>query len=203
MVQNYIQFPQNQNQFRVLRPNIKKIHLKNLSTITGIVFLISVILLMLHLSVGLDIFLLVFEAFDITINPSMVLLSAVVGILTISALLMLGNYLAARNLRYELYQDKLIIYRNALLVFVNSKEVPYQNIVKISYNNNGIFNSLFNSGTIVLELTGMGENKVELQFVDNIQQTTQYIQNLIREYMNIQQAQFTENYKIDNILNRM
>src|SRR3989338_10847563 len=203
MVQNYIQFPQNKNQFRVLRPNIKKIHLKNLSTITGIVFLISIILLMLHLSVGLDVFLLVFEAFGITVNPSKVLLSAIVGILAVSALLMLGNYLAARNLRYELYQDKLIIYKNALLVFVNSKEIPYQNIVKISYNNNGIFNSLFNSGTIVLELTGMGENKVELQFVDNIQQTTQYIQNLIREYMNIQQAQFTENYKIGNILNRM
>ena len=203
MVQNYIQFPQNQNQFRVLRPNIKKIHLKNLSTITGIVFLISIILLMLHLSVGLDVFLLVFEAFGITVNPSKVLLSAIVGILAVSALLMLGNYLAARNLRYELYQDKLIIYKNALLVLVDSKEIPYQNIVKISYNNNGIFNSLFNSGTIVLELTGMGENKVELQFVDNIQQTAQYMQNLIREYMNIQQAQFTENYKIGNILNRI
>ena len=203
MVQNYIQFPQSQNQFRVLRPNIKKIHLKNLSTIASAVFLISIILLTLHFFIGLDIFLLVFEAFNITINPFVVLISAIIGIFAISMSLLLGNYLVARNLRYEFYKDKLIVYKNALLVFVNSKEIPYQNIAKTSYNNNGIFNSFFNSGTIVLELTGMRENKVELQFIDNVEQTMQYIQNLIMESMYLQQQRFMDKNKISNILDKM
>ena len=107
------------------------------------------------------------------------------------------------NLRYEFYKDKLIVYKNALLVFVNSKEIPYQNIAKTSYNNNGIFNSLFNSGTIVLELTGMRENKVELQFIDNVEQTMQYIQNLIMESMHLQQQRFMDKNKISNILDKM
>ena len=92
---------------------------------------------------------------------------------------------------------------NALLVLINSSEIPYQNVIRISYNNNGIFNSIFDSGTIVLELSGMKENKVELEFIDNVEQITQYIQNIIRKFRSIQQAQFSENYRIGNILNRL
>src|SRR3989344_424189 len=119
-----------------------------------------------------------------------------------SIFLLLGNYLAARNLRYEFYQNKLIAYETAFLLFINSKEVPYQNIVRVSYNNDGIFNTIFNSGTIVLELSGMKENNIRIEFIDDPQQIVQYMQKLIRESMYVQQAQFIENSKIDNIINR-
>ena len=203
MVQNYIQYPQNQsNQFQTLKPNIKKIFLKNLFTVAGAILLIAIILLVVHFVVGLGIFMAIFETFGINIKPFTIFLYSFSVIIGISIFLLLGNYLVTGNLRYEFYQNKLIAYENALLVFINSKDIPYQNIVRVSYNNDGFFNTIFNSGTIVLELTGMKENKIELEFIDDIERTVQYIQNLIRESISTQQAQFTENYRIGNILNR-
>lgn len=204
MVQTYVKYQQDQNnQFRVLNPNIKKIYLKNLFTVAGAVFLIAGFLLMLHLTIGLDVFLFVFEVFNIEIDPLPLLLFAILGVVSISIFLLLGNFLVAKNTRYEFYQNRLILYKNTLLVFTETKEILYQNIIKITYNKDGIFNSLFNSGTIILELTAMKEGKAELEFIDNIEQTVQYIQKIITEFRNIQQAQFAENYKIGNILNKL
>ncbi len=203
MEQTYNQFPQKQTaQFQTLKPNIRKIFFKNLFSIAGAVALIITILLIFNWLVGLDIFLITFETLGIDFDSYTILLYFIVVIIVISISLLLGNYLIARRLRYEFYQNKLIVYTNAFLIFINSKEIPYQNIVKISYSNNGIFNRLFGYGTIILDISGMKEDKIELEFVDNVEQTVQYIQNLMRGFMYAQQAQFTENYKIGNILNR-
>jgi hypothetical protein len=201
MVQTNTHYPQ-QAQFQTLKPNIKKIFFKNLFSIAGSVALIIGILLVFNWLVGLDIFLVTFEAVGIDIDSYAILLYLILVIVMVSIFLLLGNYLVARNLRYEFHQNKIIVYTNAFLVFINSKEIPYQNIVKISYSYNGIFNKLFDYGTIILDISGMKEDKIQLEFIDNVEQTVQYIQNLMRGFMYTQQAQFTENYKIDNILNR-
>lgn len=204
MVQDYVQYQQDQNkQFRVLKPNIKKIYLKSLFTVGGAVLLMAGFLLMLHLTIGLDIFLFVFEIFEIEIDPPAMLLYASLGVVSISIFLLLANYLVARNTRYEFYQNRLEIHQVIFLVFIVTNEILYQNIVKITYNRDGIFNSLFNSGTIILELTAMKEGKSELEFIDNVEQTAQYIQKIITQFRYIKQAQFAENYKIENILNKL
>jgi len=124
MVQNYIQYPQNQsNQFQALKPNIKKVFLKNLFTVAGGILSLVIILLVLHFSVGLDVFISIFETFDINIKPFTIFLYFFLVIIGISIFLLLGNYLVMGNLRYEFYQNKLITYENAFLVFTNPK--PY------------------------------------------------------------------------------
>ena len=53
-----------------------------------------------------------------------------------------------------------------------------------------------------LELSGMKESKVELEFIDNVEQTVKYIQSIIQNFRNIQQAQFAEKYKIGKIFDK-
>mgnify|MGYP001594999124 CR=1 FL=1 len=202
MIQNYPQYTQN-IQFQTLKPNIKKILLKNLFKIISAVLLIVALFLLVHWQVGFDVFLVAFEVFGIKINQPSILIYLILSIVGVAMLLFLSNYLAASNLRYEFYQNRLIAYENSFLVLIKSIEVPYQNIVKVSYHYNGIFNRILNSGTIILELTGMKEDKIEMHFVDNVQQIVQFIENMRRRFMFAQQAQSTENYRVGKIINRL
>ncbi|MBI3027050.1 hypothetical protein HYY70_02965 [Candidatus Woesearchaeota archaeon] len=201
-MQDYVEFTPRKAEVKVLKPNIKKVFLKNLIGVVSFLLLASVILVIFNSLVGLDIFFVIFEVFGIAISQSALLGYMILIILAISALLLGLSYLANANLRYEFYQDKLILYENNLLVFVNSAEIPYKNIVKISYDNSGVFNKIFNSGAVILDTSGIKSNTIKLNFIDNAEQTAQYIHSLISEFASIQQAVFTENYKIGKIVDK-
>ena len=202
MVQNYIEFPQNQKVILTIKPNVSKIFLKNLIGISGVLLLVIVILWIVNLQVGLGVFLDVLKVFGLAIDPSSVLYYSIMFALGVSCLLLIGNYLANAKLRYEFYQNKLVAYLNSILVLTYSKEIPYTNISRVLFNNKGILNSILNSGTIILEMSGTGNERMELKFIDNVENVVQSIQNAIKEFASIQQAQFTENYRIDRIMNR-
>ena len=160
------------------------------------------ILWIINLQVGLGIFLDVLKVLGFVIEPSSVLYYSVLFVLAVTCLLLLGNYMANAKLRYEFYQNKLVAHLNSALVLSNSREIPYANITRVLFNNKGTFNSMFNSGTIVLEMSGTENEKMELKFIDNVENAVQSIQNAIKEFASVQQAQFTENYRIDRIMNR-
>jgi len=202
MVQPYIKYPQEKKKFQTLKPNIKKIFLKNVFKVISAVLLIIIFLFSVNYIFGSDVFLVPFESFDIEVNPTKAILYPIFTVLVITIFLLLSNYAVTRNVRYELYNNKLILYKNMILILTKPKEIPFQNIVKISYNTNDIFDKIFNSGTIVLELSGMKESKVELEFIDNVEQTVKYIQSIIQNFRNIQQAQFAEKYKIGKIFDK-
>ena len=202
MVKNYIEFQQSRNVLLTIKPNVNKIFLKNFLNILGITLLVSGILWIINLEVGLQVFLDVLKALGISIDPSSILFYSVMAVLAVSCLLLIGNYLANVNIKYEFYQNKLIAYLNSILVFTNSKNIPYADITRVLFNNKGIFNSMLNSGTIILEMSGTGNERMELKFIDNVENVVQSIQNAIKEFASIQQAQFTENYTIDRIMNR-
>lgn len=200
MVQEYIKYKQDKGKFQTLHPKIEKIILKNTFTIIGVVLLIIIILLILHPIVRLDVFLLPLESFGITVDPQDILLYGLLGVLAIIVFLLGGNYLVLRNVKYELYQDKLILYKNSFLFFIKSTEIPYSNIVKVLYNNDGIFNKIFNSGTVVLDLSGMKEDKIEMQFIDNVEENVKYIQEVIHKFQSLKQSEYTQNYRIARVL---
>jgi uncharacterized membrane protein YdbT with pleckstrin-like domain len=178
-----MQYQENQNkQFQIIRPNIKKIYLRNLFSIIGAVLLIIILLWITNILVGLDVFLVPFETFGDAPTQFEILFYPTLVIVGIILYLLIGNYLVNINVRYEFHEDKIIAYENVLLVFINSKEIPYQNIVRVSYNNNSIFNKIFNSGTIVLELSGMKEDKIKIEFIDNAKEIIQDIQNRICKF---------------------
>ena len=158
------------------------------------------ILALLDKTAGLGTFLEIFSAFGITVSPSKVLLYFVIAVVSASFFILIISYFAAKNIRYEFYKNKMIAYQSSLLVLVNSKEIPYQNIARVSYSKQGFMNNIFDSGTIAMQLSGLKEESTKLVFIDNIEQVVQYIQGLVRDYMYTKQAQFTQNYKIGSIL---
>ena len=84
MVQNYVQYSQTQSRFQTLKPNVKKIFLKNLFNIISAVLLVIIVLLIFHWQVGLDFFLDLFEIFGVSLNPSTVLLYLILAIVGIT-----------------------------------------------------------------------------------------------------------------------
>lgn len=194
------------SKFQTLKPNIKKIFLKNTFNVLGIALLITIIILLLHFTVGLGIFLIPFESIGVTVDTSRLLLSAISSVFVIIIFILVANYLITQKVKYEFHFDKIIFYENHFL-YLKKKQIPYLNIIKVLYNDEGIFNKLFNSGTIVLELTGMKEAKAELEFIDNVEQNVKYIQNLIKKsrlkhVYPIHDPQFDEAHRIKKILDQ-
>lgn len=186
----------------VLKPNIRKVVLRNLRNIIGAVFLIEIIIFILEWQVGLGIFGEVLESFGIKINAKAILWMMVLSVIIVAIFLLLGAYLAARNFRYEFYNDKLIAFENAMMIMVKSKEVSYDNIVRILYNLGGFLNKA-DSGSITLYLSGTDRSKIELVFIDNAKQAAESIQNMISRFRAVKQAKFTESYKINKILDKL
>ena len=134
------------------------------------------ILALLDKTAGLGTFLEIFSAFGITVSPSKVLLYFVIAVVSASFFILIISYFAAKNIRYEFYKNKMVAYQSSLLVLVNSKEIPYQNIARVSYSKQGFMNNIFDSGTIAMQLSGLKEESIKLVFIDNIEQVLQYIQ---------------------------
>ncbi|MFW6014234.1 MAG: hypothetical protein ACOCQG_03595 [Candidatus Nanoarchaeia archaeon] len=198
MVENYIQYKETQNeQVQTLMPNLLKMILDKLFTLVALILLLAFILLFLHYFIDLSTYMALLEIFninfDIEISLSIVLLGLFFLLLGILSLIFLWSYLVTSNKKFEFYQDKLVIYENAFFVSLKTKEIPYENILRITFNSDGLFNTLFNTGKIVLELSAMEEEKVELEFIDNIKQNVQSINKKIRESLARQYEKIEQN----------
>jgi uncharacterized membrane protein len=185
----------------VLKPNIRKVILRNLRNIIGAVFLIEVVIFIIEWQVGFGIFGEALGAFGISIKASAILWMMALSVIIVAIFLLLGAYLAARNFRYEFYNDKLLAFQNAMMVMVKSREIPYDNIVRILYSLGGFLNKA-ESGSITMYLSGTDKSKIEMLFIDNAKQAAGAIQNLISRFRAVKQAEFTQSYKISKVLNR-
>ncbi|MFH1174443.1 MAG: hypothetical protein V1725_04875 [archaeon] len=180
-----------------LEPNKGKILLGKIITLLAYYIIIAVLLIVLQLSVGLDVFKDIFTIFGIT-NPEQLLLYALLGFGAIFLFISLITYALISGLRYDVLQDKIIHYKLQLLFLVPT-EIPYRNITRIILQDKGL-EKLLGSGSIILELTGMKQTSVELQFLDNRQQIATYLQETLDMYKAARQLQYAENEKIERIL---
>ncbi|MBU1202223.1 MAG: hypothetical protein KJ583_01180 [Nanoarchaeota archaeon] len=186
----------------IFRPNNKKVMQVSLVKIASFVLIFIVILVILQLAVGLSVFTDILAPFGITIDGSDALLWSIIFIFMASLLVLAWIYLSIINERYEFFDDKLIAYKTALLVFSNSKEISYQKISKVWFENKGFFDGLFNTGTIILDLSSMTEKELRMNYMDKLDQSADLIQQILRSYQLKTQAVYTEKYKIDGILSR-
>jgi len=187
MVEDNNQYEVNQNgPFQTLKPNLLKSILEKLFTLGALVLLLVIILSLLDSFVSISILVDILEvfniSFDIGISFSMFLFLFLLGFLI---LIILWSYSVNSKKKYEFYEDKLVVHENSLLFYLNTKEIPYKNIVKIKSDNEGlfdaVFNKVFNTGKIILELSGMNEDKIELEFIDNKEQNLQFIHKTVNE----------------------
>lgn len=190
--------------FPEVKPNIKKVFLMNVIKVVSIALVVLLLVIFFFRIVGGDFFNEIFAAFDITIEAEFwhFVLWVILAIAVVTVIILTLNYLNLGNVRYELQPDRIVYYYNLSFVLLKSKEVPYGNIAKINFDYEGFLNSLFNTGTITLELTAMKEKEFKMEFIDNAEQVARYIQKMIQDYKSRYYAQRTEGYKVDTILNR-
>jgi hypothetical protein len=201
MVQTYVQFQlKDAGKPIVVKPSLKKLFLRNLFSLLLIAIILVVVLLWMG---GPDLFSGFAETFGWTITPAQALMWAAIAIIVICVGMLGMSFLSMGNVRYEFYADKMVAFMPQAIVLMDKTEIPYQNVVKLSYEKKSVFDSLLGAATIILEITGMDKAKVELPSVDDPQETVQRIQEAIANYTSVRQAQFDQNYRIQNIMNRM
>ena len=113
----------------------------------------------------------------------------------------LYNVMSNIGSSYQMMDDRIIVTTKKLSV--EKKEISWQNVVSISYDKKGFFNSLFNMGSVNLDLTGMQEKSVKLTNVPNIEQNVQFIQTFLIKFKNQQQANYVRNYGIEQGINNV
>lgn len=198
----YPPYPDQIPQCQTLVPSVKKLFLQKLLTMAGAAVFLLIAAALIHWTVGLDVFLVPLESFGVIVKPASVLLAAVLAGSGVFLLVALASYLSAGTARFEFYEDRLLAYLPTAFLFTTETEIPYAAIVKLSFNHDGVFNAMLDSGTIQLDLTGMKMPQIELPFIDQVEETAQYVQRLIDQSKMTKQAAFTEKYRIGGILDR-
>jgi len=181
-----------------IKPNIKKAFIFNIIIVGGIVLLIIVLLIILHRLVGLDLFLDVFNQLGFEISTTSLLFYSIFAVIFVTGLLLILNYVALGKISYTLYPDKIVYSKSFFILHISDKTIPYANITKITYENK----PFLNTAKIIFELTGMKENKTEVDFIDNAEEIIRKIHELIRNYRANYYARYSQEYRYQNIMDK-
>jgi len=175
---------------QILKPNIKKSVLSVFLEVISITIGIIICLMLLKFLIPLDVFIEQIQMFGIDIvKITIIFIIALMGIAIISAGL---NYLSIRNVKFEFLDDKIEINYSPFLFFISLKTIPYENISMVSHDKGGIFSILFKTGTVILELKGMKEKEIKLEWIDNSEQIAEYIKKLIARDAEIRKAKMNK-----------
>ena len=130
MVEDYLGFSGQQDRLLyTLQPNVTKAVLKTTVNVGIILLLLIGGVVFLHFSVGLGVFAAVFNTFGIQTSALLSWKDALF-VLGCAALLVMASSFDESRTKYEVYQNKLIASKGG-------KEIPYQNITRISYSTEG------------------------------------------------------------------
>jgi len=187
---------------RVVRPNLLKIFFRNMIIIIVAVLLFIGLLLYIQVQIGLDSFSAPLLELGFQIDAAQVIVYTILIIVFGSALLLLGNYLANKSVRYEFYDGKVKVYETQVLVIITSKVISFDNIIKINYVNNGLMNKILDYGDISITLSGTGNSEQLLKYLDNVVANTEYFQQLLGKFNAMKQYRVVEEQKIQNIVSR-
>jgi len=190
--------------FPDIKPNTKKVFLMNSVKVGSAALVVVLVAAVFIKLVGGEFLVEIFEGlgFSVEVKFWQVFLWFIVAVAGILAVLLVLNYITVGSLRYEFQPDKIVCYSCIFYILINSKDVPYENIVRINFDYKGFFNSMFNTGTITIELTAMKEREVKMEFIDNAEQVAKFIQRKVQEYKSQYYAQRAEEYRVDKVLSR-
>lgn len=187
-----------------LKPNIKKVFIHNILEVVSAAIVLIGISVLFNYFVGFDILTPIFETFgmSVEVNTTKVLLWFSGTALVVAAALLVVNYLILANVRYEFYPEKIVKYRTAFFIIINSEDISYGNISRVSYNYSGLINWLLKTGTVNVELTGTKKNNLKMEFMDDPQRVSGYVQRCIALYKSKYYAERTEDHRLGKIMGR-
>ena len=185
-----------------IRPNVKKIFILNIIKILIILIVVVIVIIVIDATAILDTLLAIFEIFNVVVEVNLVVYVLIILAVIFSLISLLINYLIVSGLNYEIYYDKIIYGKNLFLIFKNIEEINYKNIGRIYYSTKGLINQLFNTGYINIEFTGLDKKNIKLEFIDNIEQVTSYLQNVLSRYRARMYSIGAERQKLGDILDK-
>jgi len=186
----------------IVNPNAGKEFLKNLLTIFVLVIIMIGLLMFLQAQVGPDLFTDVFSAFDIQVNTGLITLIISLVFVVGAAILLLFSYINIKNQKYIVYNDRIDFTGTKALLFLHKEVIPFQNITRITFSNEGIMNKLLSCGEVKLELSGLKIPSILLESIDGPDRLTELIQQKITQYNMQKQMQFQEQRKIEGIMKK-
>ncbi len=186
---------------RVIRPSVKKVLVVNILRTLMVLLFFSVLLIALHFSVRLETFLTVFELLGINLSSSGTAILIFPFIILVFGIVVFFSYLSAANRKYEFTSDRLIISRLVFLL-VSKKDISYRNISKVSYDVSDFFNRLLDTGSVILDLSSMGEKELKMRYLDNPSKVARFVDEVIRSYQLKAQAEYTEKYRLKDLLDK-
>lgn len=186
----------------IVYPNAGKEFLKNLMSIFVLVIIIIGLLIYIQSQVGTGLLEDVLSAFEIQVNTGMITLGIVLFFITGATLLLLFNYLSIKNQKYLLCNDRIEYAGTRTLILIQKESVPYNNITRITFSNEGIMNKLLSCGEVKIELTGMKMPSITLESIDGPDRLTELIQQKVNQFNMQRQMQFQEQKKIEGIMKK-
>lgn len=131
----------------------------------------------------------------------------IIALLFVGGLSLLMTYFNVSSSEYEFFADHLEARSKKLIIFEENRSIPYQNIVKVTMEKQGIFEGIIGTSILNLELTGLKDASYKIPFVDGAEELAGRIQSLInfvqmRTTQQFQQAQQMnqQDNKINNIM---
>ncbi len=186
----------------IVYPNAGKEFLKNLISIFVIVIIIIGLLIYMQTQVGTGLLEDVLSAFEIQISAGIITLGLSLLFIIGAAALLLFNYMSIKNQKYLLCNDRIEYAGTQALIMIQKETIPFQNITRITFSNEGIMNKLLSCGEVKIELTGMKIPSITLESIDGPDRLTELIQQKVNQYNMQRQMQFQEQKKIEGIMRK-
>jgi cell division protein FtsW (lipid II flippase) len=190
------------NEDIIVNPNASKEFLKNLMSIFILIIAIIGLLIFLQAQVGPDLLTDLLLAFDIQVST--VVITLIISLIFIlgAGILLLFNYTNIKNQKYILYNDRIDYTGTQTLLFLQKETIPYQNIIRITFSNEGIFNKLLSCGEVKIELSGLKIPEITLESIDGPEKLTDLIQQKVNQFNMQKQMRFQEQRKIEGIMKK-
>ena len=186
---------------KVIKPNLRKVLLVNVLKTFFILLLLMVLAVILDFTGGLDSINDSFEGIGVSLTFASPLTFILIAVATIFLLVLLISYFSVLNVRYEFSDSYLMAYKTVFII-VNSKKIPYKNIMKVNFEKNGFFNEMLNTGTIILDISSMGYNDSKMKYVDKPASVASYINDVLSSYQRKVQTEYTAKYRMSDILDK-
>jgi len=121
----------------------------------------------------------------------------VIGLGTVVALFVFLIVFGTKFDRYEFNPEEVVHFKNFFFANTGQEEIHYTNVATVTYEK-----SFLGTGTINLGLTGLEKDKYSIKFINNPAEASKQIQSLINEARQREYANYAQQQRYDQIVNR-